>query len=148
MAKLIQLSDAHTASNQINDEGHATQLVSRKYVPVSQNIFNIQTWSAPLRKVKDQVRPAPPPPTAPPIPYTYMGQIEEEGKVEFFLMQQNKLINIKVGQTLNGQWRLDGETVKYLNWTFVPLGLPQTLPKHKNQTNVAVSREVFATPEQ
>lgn len=147
-AKLLEMTDAKSVSNQASDVSLTTQLTSRKYAQIGQNIFNIQTWSPPLSKAKDTVRPAPPPPMAPPIPYTYIGQIEEEGKVQFFVMQQNKLINLKIGQIISGQWRLDSETASHLNWTFMPMGLPQTLPKDKNQTNLAVSRAVFATPEQ
>ena len=147
-AKLLEMTDANNVANQASDASLTTQLASRKYAQIGLNIFNVQTWSPPLAKAKETVRPAPPPPMAPPIPYTYMGQIEEEGKVQFFVMQQNKLINLKIGQIISGQWRLDSETASHLNWTFMPTGLPQTLPKDKNQTNLAVSRAVFATPEQ
>jgi hypothetical protein len=132
-AKIIHYIGPKTVSQISKYVSITTQLASRKYVPISQNFFSIQTWTPPLSKAKGQLRPLPPPQLAPTIPYTYIGKIEEEAEVEYFVLMQNKLITLKAGQTLNGQWRLNGEGEQYLNWTYVPLGLTQTLAKPKNK---------------
>jgi hypothetical protein len=132
-AKIIHYSGPKTVSRISNDVSPTAELVSRKYVPISQNFFSIQTWNPPLSKAKDQLRLPPPPQLAPTIPYTYIGKIEEEGEAEYFVLLQNKLITVKIGQTLNGQWRLNAEGEQYLSWTYVPLGLTQTLVKPKNK---------------
>lgn len=124
------------------------QIVSRSFGPVSQNMFSMQTWAPPVAKSKKQARPIVPPPVAPPIPFSYLGKIEEDGKAEYFVMQQNKLFNLKIGQQVQGQWRLDSEDAQYLNWTFLPLKLTQTLPKTSNQKDLALMKNVFAIPEQ
>lgn len=124
------------------------EIVSRSYGPVNQNMFSMQTWAPPVAKSKKQARPVAPPPVAPPIPFSYLGKIEEDGKAEYFVMQQNKLFNLKIGQQVHGQWRLDSEDAQYLNWTFLPLKLPQILPKTTNQKDLALMKNVFAIPEQ
>jgi hypothetical protein len=131
--KIIHYSGPKIISRISNDVSPTAELVSRKYVPISQNFFSIQTWNPPLSKAKDKLRLPPPPQLAPTIPYTYIGKIEEEGEAEYFVLLQNKLITVKIGQTLNGQWRLNGEDEQYLSWTYVPLGLTQTLVKPKNK---------------
>ena len=124
------------------------EIVSRSYVPVNQNMFSLQTWAPPVAKSKKQAQPVVPPPVAPPIPFSYLGKIEEDGKAEYFVMQQNKLFNLKIGQQVQGQWRLDSEDAQYLNWTFLPLKLTQILPKASNQKDLALMKNVFAIPEQ
>lgn len=124
------------------------QMASRTYSPITQNMFNLQTWAPPQPKIKKESRPVETPLLAPPIPFTYLGKIEEDGKIEYFVLQQNKLLNLKVGQLVQGQWRLDSEDAKHLNWTFLPLKLPQTLPKTTNQRDLALMKDVFAVPEQ
>ncbi|QVL45262.1 MAG: hypothetical protein KFB94_08370 [Methylophilaceae bacterium] len=140
VASTIQLNHAATASNSTVDRNLTTQIGSRSHLPITHNLFSAQTWQPLLTKADYKARLAPSPPLAPPVPYTYVGKVEEEGEIEYFVLQQNKLINLKMGQLLQGQWRLDSEDTQYLNWTFVPMDLPQTLPKQNNR-----SRDVFAT---
>jgi hypothetical protein len=141
--KPMQHNDAAATSNIIADRNLTTQMGSRSYLPITHNVFSVQTWQPLLTKAESKARLALSPPMAPPIPYTYVGKVEEEGEIEYFVLQQNKLINLKIGQLLQGQWRLDSEDTQYLNWTFVPMDLPQTLSKQNN-----ISRDVFATFEE
>jgi hypothetical protein len=113
----------------------AFQLTSRSYSPTVKNMFGIQTWVPPLTKKEleaqqaQQKQLASQPPVAPPLPFKYVGKIEEEDNIKYFLLQQNKLINIEIGQLVDAQWRLISEDAQYLNWIYVPFDQPKSLTK-------------------
>lgn len=97
------------------------------------DLFFVHAWVAPV--VKSNVKPAPPPPpVAPEAPFYYIGKLEDsEQSKQFFLLAQNKVYNVPVGTNINAEWRLDGENEQFLQLTYLPLGLPQTLSKLKKQ---------------
>lgn len=146
---LDQSPQVHETAQASTSQANTTQeikLDSRHFASITKNAFMVQTWEPPLPKVKKQIVQPPPPPVAPPIPFTYVGKVEEENKIEYFVLQQNKLINLKVGEVVQGKWRLDNEDAKYLNWTYLPMNLTQTLLKQKNQMNFEVLSDVNARP--
>ncbi len=104
------------------------------------DLFFVHAWVAPV--VKSNVKPAPPPPpVAPEAPFYYIGKLEDsEQSKQFFLLAQNKVYNVPVGTNINAEWRLDGENEQFLQLTYLPLGLPQTLSKLKKQ---AVEPQAF-----
>ncbi len=122
------------------------KLISRNYSSISRDIFYVQTWQPPQKKIQKKLPIEAPPPVAPPIPFVLMGSIEKDNKVEYFIMHQNKLINLKLGETVNGQWRLDSEDARYLHWTYLPLNLTQVLLKQNFQTNVGISSNISSSP--
>lgn len=110
----------------------ALQLASRSYSPTVKNMFGIQTWVPPLTKKElqaQQTQLASKPPVAPTLPFKYVGKVEEEDNTKYFLLQQNKLINIEMGQLVDAQWRLVSEDAQYLNWIYVPFDQPKSLTK-------------------
>ena len=76
------------------------------------------------------IPPPPPKPVAPEAPFIYMGKLEDtpEG-TKFFLSEDNKVYSVGIGQSIDNLWRLDAEDATTLNLTYLPLGLPQILPK-------------------
>lgn len=80
-------------------------------------------------------RPPPPPPTsvkapapqAPPLPYRYLGKLIETGSITVFLARGEQNLAVKVGQTLDGQYRIDAVTASALTLTYLPLAKQQTL---------------------
>jgi hypothetical protein len=74
--------------------------------------------------------PPPPKPVAPEAPFTYLGKLEDTPQgTKFFLAENNKVYAVGIGQNIESVWRLDAEDATTLNLTYLPLGLPQTLPK-------------------
>jgi hypothetical protein len=71
---------------------------------------------------------APPVPTAPPLPYTYMGSwLRDGGQPVFFLTRNDRIYDVKVGDTLDGLYRFEGLSGNALVFTYVPLKIRQTL---------------------
>lgn len=69
-------------------------------------------------------------PKAPPVPYAYMGKMEDtpQGTL-IFLSANDKVQLVKTGQVIDGVWKLDKEDANALYFTYVPLGLPQMQSK-------------------
>jgi hypothetical protein len=73
--------------------------------------------------------PAPPPkPTAPPLPFTYMGSYAPNGaKPVFFLTQGDRVYDVHVGDTLDNTYTVDAFNNGTLTFTYKPLNQQQQL---------------------
>ena len=69
----------------------------------------------------------PPPPMAPPLPYTYMGKMTEQGQLSVFLTRNGKPYVARAGEVLDGQYRVDAINPPLLEFTYLPLAQKQTL---------------------
>ena len=73
---------------------------------------------------------APPPPakpTAPPLPFAYLGKVIEDGKLAVFLARGGESLSVKPGDTL-GEYRVDAVTENEIRFTYLPLKTKQSLP--------------------
>ena len=73
----------------------------------------------------------PPPPVViptPPFPFKYAGvQRQSSGQTIYFLIKDNKLYTVEVGQILDSVYSIDGEEGGQLNVTYLPLDRKQTI---------------------
>lgn len=97
------------------------------------DVFKVHSWVV-VPPVKKPPPPPPPPPQAPPAPFTYVGKLENSPKgTQIFLMENNRLFSVALGEKINAQWRLDSEDASSIGLTFVPLDLKQVLSKSARQ---------------
>ena len=72
-----------------------------------------------------------PPPVViptPPFPFTFAGvQRQLSGQTIYFLIKDNKLYTVEVGQILDSVYSIDGEEGGQLNVTYLPLDRKQTI---------------------
>lgn len=98
----------------------------------TQDLFKGHAWYVPPpppKPVPVKVEP-PPPPTAPPVPFFYMGKLEQAPQAtQVFLTANNKVISVTVGKNVDTLWRLDKEDANTLTFTYLPLGLTKVLSK-------------------
>ena len=93
------------------------------------NVFKVHSWLVIPKPIKSKPMP-PPPPVAPPVPFTYMGKLENSPKgTQVFLMRNGKLYTAIKGQKIDEEWRLEGEDVNSIRLTYLPFNLPQMLSK-------------------
>ena len=93
------------------------------------DVFKVHSWVVvpPVKKIKPQ---PPPPPVAPPAPFNYLGKLENSPSGTLvFLLANNKLFSVILGEKIDQQWRLDSEDANNLRLTYLPLGLPQIISK-------------------
>jgi hypothetical protein len=72
-----------------------------------------------------------PPPVViptPPFPFKFAGvQRQLSGQTIYFLIKDNKLYTVEVGQILDSLYSIDGEEGGQLNVTYLPLDRKQTI---------------------
>ena len=66
-------------------------------------------------------------PVAPPLPFVYMGKMQEDGKTVVFLTQNDLPIIAKVGDVLGSNYRVDAIRPPLMEFTYIPLAQKQTL---------------------
>lgn len=146
---LVQETRPVTTAREISDSQADSLLENEEKVAVKQNayawqqidrdadhqrikdIFAPKSWVVKPKVVARNTQPAPPPaPTAPPLPFTYMGKLDQGADgVQVFLMQNDKVLTVRVGDKVNRQWRLDHESESMLTFTFMPLEQQAQLSK-------------------
>ena len=98
----------------------------------TQDLFKGHAWYVPPpppKPVPVKVEP-PPPPAAPPVPFFYMGKLEQAPQAtQVFLTVNNKVLSVTIGKNVDTLWRLDKEEANTLTFTYLPLGLTKSLSK-------------------
>ena len=98
----------------------------------TQDLFKGHAWYVPPpppKAVPVKVE-APPPPAAPPVPFFYMGKLEQAPQpTQVFLTVNNKVLSVTIGKNVDTLWRLDKEDANTLTFTYLPLGLTKVLSK-------------------
>lgn len=73
--------------------------------------------------------PKPPPPKAPPLPFRFLGQVEEAGgKPTAYLAWENRVINARAGLVIDDRYRVDAVEAGRVAFTYLPLQEKQVLP--------------------
>jgi hypothetical protein len=121
------------------------RLQPRQYDTTVDDAFTVKSWAPPppppplppkFTPPKPVAVVPPPPslpvtlpaPTAPPLPYKYLGRYEAQGSVVIFLGKEEHSFAVKPGETLEGNYRLDTFQGNVITFTYLPMQQQQTLP--------------------
>ena len=97
---------------------------------IQANLFAGHSWYTP---------PPPPPmqvetesvaytPTAPPLPFSYIGQYQQDGvETLFYLVRGDRVYDVKVGDVIDNTYRIDHVLNGQLMFTYLPLNTSQGL---------------------
>jgi hypothetical protein len=97
----------------------------------AKDLFSPHSWVVIPPAPKIKLSP-PPPPVAPPSPFTYFGKMEDGPKgTLLFLIANNKVYSVKKGDKIDAFWRFDSEDANNIYMTYLPLNLPQVLSKNQ-----------------
>ncbi len=97
----------------------------------SKGLFSVHSWVIIPPAPKIKLGP-PPPPVAPPSPFTYFGKMEDGPKgTLLFLIANNKVYSVRKGEKIDAFWRFDSEDANNIQLTYLPLNLPQVLSKNQ-----------------
>ncbi|MHB8726476.1 MAG: hypothetical protein ACYC9Z_14080 [Casimicrobiaceae bacterium] len=99
---------------------------------VASALFSVQSWyvAPPPPPPPPPVAAAPPPaPTAPPLPFAFMGSYRQDGAAAptYFLTAGDRVYDVKVGDTLDNTYSVDGVKSGQLLLTYMPLKIQQSL---------------------
>jgi hypothetical protein len=102
------------------------QLVTSGQRAPVRDLFSQHSWTPPSPKIKPMVLPEPVP-TAPPLPFAYLGKKLEGGAWEVYLGQGEKTFVVREGQVLEGQYRVESIKPPQMGLMYLPLGQAQNL---------------------
>jgi hypothetical protein len=72
--------------------------------------------------------PRPPAPTAPPLPYRYIGRVvNQDGVISTFIARDRRIFTAQQNDTLDGQYHVDDVNTDAVVFTYLPLAIRQTL---------------------
>jgi hypothetical protein len=94
------------------------------------SLFSAQSWyvAPPAPPPAPVVYQPPPAPTAPPLPYAFMGSFRTDGGgAIYYLTAGDRVYDVKVGDTLDNTYSVDGVKSGHLLLTYMPLKIQQSL---------------------
>jgi len=98
--------------------------------PVLENtkksLFDSKSWYVPPPPPK-ALPPSTFTPTAPPLPFNYMGKMLEDGRTTVFLTRQDRNFVVNAGDTIESTYRVDEISTHFMTLTYLPLNIKQTL---------------------
>jgi hypothetical protein len=119
-------SEAHVALERI-EHANAERAAGDPEHDPGADLFAPKSWYTPPPPPPIVKAAAPAKPSAPPIPYTYLGQIEDDGGTTIFLALNGDLIATRQGEALDQKYRLEKVSQQQLIFVYLPLNERQTL---------------------
>ncbi len=89
--------------------------------------FSAISWYVPPPPPPPPPPQPPPPPTAPPLPYSYLGRYLEDVKLVILLVRSDRIYTVSEGDVLENTYRVDRLIRGWLEMTYLPLNIKQTL---------------------
>ena len=135
-------SDSASARSKKNDAGPllVEQLGQRTFSAEADDIFATASWEpkrpiasvsqsffAPRQNTPPPVAAPPPAPVAPPLQFKYVGKVIEGNRTSVFLSIAENNYVAKEGERIDANYRLDRIRDDVIEFTYLPLGIKQTL---------------------
>ncbi|MBA2961848.1 MULTISPECIES: secretion system X translation initiation factor [Ramlibacter] len=102
--------------------------------PAGVELFAVKSWQPPPPPpppVTVATAPAAPPPpaapAAPPLPFRFLGRLEQDASRKVFLQRGERVYAVAAGDVIDGQYRVDSIDAAQLRLTYLPLNIAQTL---------------------
>ncbi|HSO06743.1 MAG TPA: secretion system X translation initiation factor [Pelomicrobium sp.] len=99
--------------------------------PPGADLFGSRSWYTPPPPPPPVVAappPLPPKPTAPPLPFRYVGRLAETGEEgTYFLSRGDDLVTVRAGDVIDDTYRVDAISGGAIEFTYIPLQQKQTL---------------------
>ncbi|ART83119.1 hypothetical protein CBP31_11245 [Oceanisphaera profunda] len=101
-------------------------------IAVNTDLFASHSWYVAPQRAPVVVAPVssplpPPKPMTPPLPFRFIGKLDDSQKVRVFLQQGEKVYVVSVGDVIDGTYRVDGVTDNLMTLLYLPLQVTQSL---------------------
>ncbi|MGE8185377.1 hypothetical protein [Pseudomonas mandelii] len=98
----------------------------------SGDLFAARSWKAApmLASVTEQPvnqTPVVPVPSVPPMPFQFVGKLNDRSDLQVFLQNGEKIYVVRKGDVIDDTWRIEGISDVELSFVYLPLHLSQTL---------------------
>jgi hypothetical protein len=96
------------------------------------DLFAARSWKAApvLASVTEQavnLTPVVQAPSAPPMPFQFIGKLNDRADLQVFLQNGEKIYVVRKGDVIDDTWRIEGISDVELSFVYLPLHLSQTL---------------------
>ncbi|WP_212624961.1 hypothetical protein [Pseudomonas sp. PP3] len=137
--KQVDDSDVEVAAVATPAEGKARQVANASAAPApirdlspAGDLFAARSWKAApkLASVTEQpvtVAPVVQAPTAPPMPFQFIGRMDDRTDLQVFLQNGEKIYVVRKGDVIDETWKIEGISDLELSLVYLPLHLSQTL---------------------
>ena len=95
---------------------------------LEENLFALPRPPAPPPPRTRAVAAPPPKPTAPPLPFKYLGTMIDRGTTTLFITQGGQNHSVKPGEVVSDVYRLEQLSETHATFVYLPLEERQTLP--------------------
>jgi hypothetical protein len=106
------------------------RLQTARAQPPGAELFAVKSWLVPPPPpppAPPQAAPAPLKPSAPPLPFVYMGRMTEEDRVSVFLVKDERAYIVAEGDVIEGTYKLEKIEPRQVTLLYMPLNMSQTL---------------------
>lgn len=95
-------------------------------------LFQARTWYTPPPQARKAIpvrvqAPLLPPPSAPPLPFVFIGRVIENDNVILFLSKNGRQYVVKTGETIDGSYKVEKITDDEAILIYLPMNVQQTL---------------------
>jgi hypothetical protein len=87
--------------------------------------FLPRSWLPPMKRISPAA--ASPAPAPPPLPYRFAGRLNQGAVTQVFLGRGDEIIPIKVGDTIDGQYRIESISESGVTLVHLPTGIRQLI---------------------
>ena len=115
---------SRSASSKVAEQVNILELKPRRAPGDSKALFASTSWAPPPKAV---VATPAPPPTAPPLPFTYVGKRLEDGIWNVFISRGDQMLIVREQQTIDGTYRIDAVKPPQMILTYLPMDERQTM---------------------
>lgn len=106
--------------------------LAAKPLNMSRDLFAAKSWKpAPTLATVTEQAPAVVPmavaPSAPPLPFQFIGRMDDRSDLQVFLQSGEKLYVVRIGDVIDDTYRIEHLSATELSLVYLPLHLSQTL---------------------
>lgn len=123
-APRVSKPDASSAGSDAATDLQLGKLRRREAGQGITELFAAKTWQAPA----PQFKPAPvAPPSAPSLPFVYLGKMAYDGNVTVFVSKQDSNYAVREGDVIDATYKVDAIKGSLMTLTYLPLNMKQTM---------------------
>ncbi|NQZ53775.1 MAG: hypothetical protein HRT93_05920 [Piscirickettsiaceae bacterium] len=131
IAEKISVAQAKSLRDDIKNDNVLALLQRQSFKGKSVDLFdtpvNKQQQIKKMSNIKPVVKPVAKRPTAPPLPFKYIGKLIENDVIKVFLLQGEALHIVSEGDIVDKHYQLKDIDGEQLRWLYLPLNITQNM---------------------
>jgi len=126
-SRLVQRKQIPSEDAHVELERLALQAQQQEGEAEIGNVFGATSWYVPPPPPPPVKPPPPPKPTAPPMPFTYLGLYEDTPPVVVMLVKGDRVYTVSEGDVIENTYRVEHVAAGVVELTYLPLNIKQSI---------------------